>query len=233
MLGFLKHFAFFQIAARVATKQTVFNPRSFYLGLLILYQVGNLLYFENSLENHYQTLNVLPSAKLGSIKQSYRSLSLTLHPDKGGNDFDFLHVKHAYQVLKAKRSIYNVFGDLDCLHCRTYRDAFYVNLMHFAMYWSTSIAVLLLLYVIGNSFYLKFVLLLFFCSLELYVVNHSLSILYWRTPHEHALLLRELYIAICLSLQDVRIKTRSLLMDLSRVNNALLEKLRSQKIKSD
>ncbi len=51
-------------------------------------------------ETHYSTLGLQPFATRAEVRSAYRSLSLLLHPDKGGTDLDRWHrVAEAYNYL--------------------------------------------------------------------------------------------------------------------------------------
>ena len=50
-------------------------------------------------KSHYEVLGVPKSASADQIKKSYRKLSLTHHPDRGGDEEEFKKVSEAYQIL--------------------------------------------------------------------------------------------------------------------------------------
>ncbi len=58
--------------------------------------------------NHYQTLQVAPTATMEEIKKAYRKLALRFHPDKAGSDEStlaaFRAIKSAYDVLINSKS---------------------------------------------------------------------------------------------------------------------------------
>lgn len=49
--------------------------------------------------NHYETLGVPKDANDAEIKKAYRTLSLTHHPDRGGDTQKFQEISGAYEVL--------------------------------------------------------------------------------------------------------------------------------------
>ena len=55
----------------------------------------------------YEILGVPPAAVLEDVKKAYRALSMSLHPDQGGDVAAFMAVLDAYKVLsdtKARRN---------------------------------------------------------------------------------------------------------------------------------
>lgn len=56
--------------------------------------------------NHYEILNVKPTASVNDIKKSYKKLALKHHPDVGGDAKKFLELTESYQILidSVKRS---------------------------------------------------------------------------------------------------------------------------------
>lgn len=50
-------------------------------------------------KSHYEVLDISKSASADEIKKSYRKLSLTHHPDRGGDGEEFKKISEAYQVL--------------------------------------------------------------------------------------------------------------------------------------
>ena len=50
--------------------------------------------------NHYETLNVPPTASNSELKTAYRNLARITHPDKGGDPAEFRKVDEAYKTLK-------------------------------------------------------------------------------------------------------------------------------------
>ena len=61
---------------------------------------------------YYQILQVGRNATQEEIKISYRRLSMTLHPDRGGSEDEFKKLNEAYSVLsnRKKRIEYDKFG---------------------------------------------------------------------------------------------------------------------------
>ena len=62
--------------------------------------------------NHYQTLGVDKTATQAEIKKAYRKLSMTHHPDRGGNEDRFKEIADAYAVIgdEGKRQQYDAVG---------------------------------------------------------------------------------------------------------------------------
>ena len=62
--------------------------------------------------NHYQTLGVDKTATQAEIKKAYRKLSMTHHPDRGGNEDRFKEIADAYAVVgdEGKRQQYDAVG---------------------------------------------------------------------------------------------------------------------------
>ncbi len=62
--------------------------------------------------NPYEILDIDPSANLDDIKKAYRKLSMTHHPDKGGDEEKFMEINLAYRVLSdpQKRKMYDTEG---------------------------------------------------------------------------------------------------------------------------
>ena len=75
-------------------------------------------------KNYYQILNVEKISTFEDIKKSYRKLSFTHHPDKGGNQEDFNEINEAYTILSDvetrnkydKTSIYGLLFDESILY---------------------------------------------------------------------------------------------------------------------
>lgn len=63
--------------------------------------------------HYYQLLEVPQDASTEDIKQSYRSLVLKYHPDRGGDPEKFKEIKEAYEILvnPEKRKIYDKYGE--------------------------------------------------------------------------------------------------------------------------
>lgn len=59
--------------------------------------------------NYYETLGVEKEASSEEIKKAYRKLSMTHHPDKGGDEDKFKQINEAYSVLSdfQKRQAYD------------------------------------------------------------------------------------------------------------------------------
>lgn len=62
--------------------------------------------------DYYDILNISKDATEKEIKDAYRNLSKTHHPDKGGDPEEFHLIKKAYETLidKNKRAQYDKFG---------------------------------------------------------------------------------------------------------------------------
>ena len=60
-------------------------------------------------KTHYSVLEIKSDACFEEVKKAYRSLIVTMHPDKGGNADDFHAVQEAWDTLKdmEKRSKYD------------------------------------------------------------------------------------------------------------------------------
>ena len=66
-------------------------------------------------KSHYEVLEIPKTASADEIKKSYRKLSLTHHPDRGGDEEEFKKISEAYQVLsdpEKKRMYDNPFDKL-------------------------------------------------------------------------------------------------------------------------
>lgn len=50
-------------------------------------------------KNYYEILGINKNATADEIKKSFRSKSLVMHPDRGGNENDFKQLNEAYQTL--------------------------------------------------------------------------------------------------------------------------------------
>lgn len=59
---------------------------------------------ENALQQAYQVLSLAPSCTDIELKKRIKSLSLTHHPDRGGDDELFKHYQQAYELIKAARA---------------------------------------------------------------------------------------------------------------------------------
>jgi DnaJ-class molecular chaperone len=57
------------------------------------------LYNVKTMQDLYQTLGVNKNATPEEIKQAYRRLAMTHHPDRGGDEKQFQEIKNAYEVL--------------------------------------------------------------------------------------------------------------------------------------
>ena len=55
------------------------------------------------MEKYYQILGIDEDASVREIKKAYKKLAKTLHPDKGGSEFLFQQVQHAYEALTKDR----------------------------------------------------------------------------------------------------------------------------------
>lgn len=51
------------------------------------------------IENHYEILKIPNYSDDKTIKDSYKLLLKSNHPDKGGNSLDFIKIRHAYEFL--------------------------------------------------------------------------------------------------------------------------------------
>ena len=58
---------------------------------------------EKALENAYIFLEVTPDVSDGTIDQQFRRLSRKHHPDKGGNENDFLRLKMSQDLIREFR----------------------------------------------------------------------------------------------------------------------------------
>lgn len=54
--------------------------------------------------NHYEILGVGPEATATEIRAAYRALSKEVHPDAGGDDYQFGVLEHSYRVLSDPRA---------------------------------------------------------------------------------------------------------------------------------
>lgn len=81
-----------------------------FLGGLAAIKTG-LEYWERG-PNHYSVLGVFRDSPAIDVKKAYKRLSLTHHPDKGGDPGMFQTVKASYDVLMSldDRVVYNKFG---------------------------------------------------------------------------------------------------------------------------
>ena len=63
--------------------------------------------------NPYIELDVPVDASLETIKQRYRTLAQMYHPDKGGDEDIFKHIKLAYEILSDpdRRKLYDITGE--------------------------------------------------------------------------------------------------------------------------
>ena len=52
-----------------------------------------------TMNNHYETLNVLESADADDIKRAYRKMAMDAHPDRGGDPERFKNINAAYETL--------------------------------------------------------------------------------------------------------------------------------------
>lgn len=74
----------------------------------------------------YEILGVSRDASDAEIKKAYRSRARAVHPDAGGDEEEFKHVQHAYQVLRdpQSRARYDRFGDDGTPSGRRQQDPF-------------------------------------------------------------------------------------------------------------
>jgi len=65
-------------------------------------------------DDYYALLGVPRDASAADIRRAYRHLTLTKHPDKGGDPDEFARISHAYEVLsdRDKRANYDQFGEV-------------------------------------------------------------------------------------------------------------------------
>ena len=66
-------------------------------------------------KSHYEVLGIPKTASAEEIKKAYRKLSLTHHPDRGGDEEEFKKISESYQVLSdpdKKREYDNPFDKL-------------------------------------------------------------------------------------------------------------------------
>ena len=63
--------------------------------------------------SYYQVLGVKRDASGEAIRDAFKRLVLTKHPDHGGDEQDFIAVQTAYEVLadRRKRRIYDRYGE--------------------------------------------------------------------------------------------------------------------------
>lgn len=63
--------------------------------------------------SHYKILKVNKNATKSEIENAYKKLIIKYHPDKGGNEEEFLRITESYNILKDKykRDFYDCFGD--------------------------------------------------------------------------------------------------------------------------
>lgn len=63
--------------------------------------------------NYYEILGVPNNASDADIKKAYRSLAMSHHPDRGGDELKFKEISTAYDVLSdpQKRKMYDLGGD--------------------------------------------------------------------------------------------------------------------------
>ena len=63
----------------------------------------------------YKLLNVQRNASFAEIRAAYKSLCMTLHPDRGGSEEEFKKINEAYSVLidPERRKEYDKFGTLN------------------------------------------------------------------------------------------------------------------------
>lgn len=83
------------------------GPKKFFIKLIIIlgwaalillaYKVSQFDY-EMANFDPYEILGVPLGASQSDIKKAYRKLSVILHPDKGGNEKEFMKLSKAYQV---------------------------------------------------------------------------------------------------------------------------------------
>lgn len=66
---------------------------------LLAYKVSQFDY-EMANFDPYEILRIAPGTSQAEIKKAYRKLSIILHPDKGGDEAEFMKLSKAYQVSK-------------------------------------------------------------------------------------------------------------------------------------
>eukprot|EP00066_Takifugu_rubripes_P000859 XP_003961647.2 PREDICTED: dnaJ homolog subfamily C member 10 [Takifugu rubripes] len=90
-------------------------PSGLMLALMILVVLLNAVWAES--QDYYELLGVSKEANTREIRQAFKKLALTMHPDKNPNDPEahdrFLKVNRAYEVLKDEdlRKKYDKYGE--------------------------------------------------------------------------------------------------------------------------
>lgn len=69
------------------------------------------------MKNYYEILGVEPDATPEQIKAAYKTLAQKMHPDKGGDELEFVWLNEAHDVLSdpERREQYDLTGDGDKL----------------------------------------------------------------------------------------------------------------------
>uniref|UniRef100_A0A674NY36 DnaJ homolog subfamily C member 10 n=1 Tax=Takifugu rubripes TaxID=31033 RepID=A0A674NY36_TAKRU len=93
----------------------VWIKKQYELALMILVVLLNAVWAES--QDYYELLGVSKEANTREIRQAFKKLALTMHPDKNPNDPEahdrFLKVNRAYEVLKDEdlRKKYDKYGE--------------------------------------------------------------------------------------------------------------------------
>ncbi|KAI8808784.1 hypothetical protein BJ742DRAFT_807558 [Cladochytrium replicatum] len=149
------------------------------------------------------------------------------------SELRYLTIRKAYETLKdpVYRAAYERFGEdvLRCTHCKTDRDFLMFNVMSVGVFYTTTALLLGVLFVLGKGEFGSFwraIALLLLCSLELRMIFNAPTVLLsdedasaslglapkprvweyvfaWRTTHEKVVMLRQLFIVVCIAVSQV------------------------------